>query len=56
VSGSTTPWGLDAGVEYYPNPVTQLDLVIIRTYTEPGHATALQAGYSRRIGLGGSPH
>jgi len=42
--------GLDAGVEYYPNPVTQLDLTIIQTFAEPGSATAVQLGFSRRIG------
>jgi len=49
VSGSSTPWGVDAGVEFYPNPDTQLDLTAIQTYTEPGSATAVQIGYSRRI-------
>jgi len=43
--------GLDAGVEYYPNPVTQIDLAIIQTFAEPGNATAVQLGFSRRIGL-----
>lgn len=47
---STTPWGADAGVEYYPNPDTQLDLVAIHTFTEPGTATSVQLGLSRRIG------
>jgi hypothetical protein len=54
VSGSASPWGVDAGIEYYPNPETQLDLVVIHTLTEPGSSTALQLGYSRRIGPGGS--
>lgn len=49
VSGSSAPWGVDAGVEFYPNPNTQLDLTAIQTYTEPGTATAVQIGYSRRI-------
>jgi hypothetical protein len=43
--------GLDAGVEYYPNPVTQIDLAVIQTFAEPGTATAVQLGFSRRIGL-----
>jgi len=50
VSGSATPWGLDAGVEYYPNPVTQIDLAVVQTFAEPGTATAAQLGFSRRIG------
>ena len=49
VSGSSAPWGLDAGVEYYPGPNTQLDLTVIQTFTEPGTATAVQIGFSRRI-------
>jgi len=49
VSSSTAPWGADAGVEFYPNPDTQLDLTAIQTFTEPGTATAVQVGYSRRI-------
>jgi hypothetical protein len=49
-SDSTSPWGADAGVEYYPNPDTQLDLVAIHTFTEPGTATSVQLGFSRRIG------
>ena len=49
ISGSSVPWGLDAGVEYYPNPNTQLDLTVIQTFTEPGTATAVQIGFSRRI-------
>ena len=56
VSGATTPWGGDAGAEYYPNPDTQLDLVVIHTLTEPGTATAVQVGFSRRFGLGGARH
>jgi len=50
-SGSATPWGLDAGVEYYPNPVTQIDLAVIQTFAEPGNATAAQLGFSRRFAL-----
>lgn len=56
VSGSTAPWGADAAVEYYPNPDTQLDLVAIHTFTEPGTSTAVQIGFSRRFGLGGAHH
>jgi hypothetical protein len=52
VEGSRAPWGADAGVEYYPNPETQLDLVVTYTFTEPGTATAVQIGFSRRIGFG----
>jgi hypothetical protein len=47
---STAPWGADAAVEFYPNPDTQLDLIAIHTFTEPGTATSLQVGFSRRIG------
>ena len=54
VSSSTEPWGVDAGVEYYPRPDTQLDFVVIHTFTEPGSATAAQLGFSQRIGLGGA--
>ena len=50
VSGSSAPWGVDGGVEYYPNPDTQLDCTAIQTFTEPGTATAFQIGFSRRIG------
>ena len=50
VDGSSAPWGLDAGVEYYPNPETQLDVTLIQTMTEPGTTTAVQLGFSRRFG------
>ena len=56
VSGSSAPWGLDAGVEFYPNPDIQIDLVAVQTFTEPGTSTAVQIGFSWRIGLGAARH
>ena len=49
VDHATAPWGLDGGVEFYPNPETQLDLTLVQTFTEPGTATAIQLGFSRRF-------
>jgi len=51
-SSASAQWGADAGVEYYPDPNVQLDLVAIQTFTEPGTATAAQLGVSWRIGGG----
>jgi len=50
--GSSVEWGADAGVEFYPHPDTQLDVIASHTFGDPADATSVQIGFSRRWRLG----
>jgi len=52
VEGLSTAWGADAGLAFYPNPDTQLDVAVSHTFGERAGATSVQIGFSRRWSLG----
>jgi hypothetical protein len=47
-SGATAEWAADAGVEFFPNPSTQLDFIVVHTLSAPDRASGAQLGYSHR--------
>ena len=48
VDGADAVWSADAALEFYPDPGTQLDLIVTRTFNASANSTGVQLGFSRR--------